>query len=53
MNHVPAEIYEDVLEESICMALPLTAITVVPSHEQVGQSDSKIRLSQTKTVTNV
>ena len=30
LNPVPAEIYEDVLEESICRALSLTGVNVVP-----------------------
>ena len=30
MNPVPAEIHEDVLEESICKALSLTGVNVVP-----------------------
>ena len=30
LNPVPAEIYEDVLEESICKALSLTRVNVVP-----------------------
>ena len=30
LNPVPAEIHEDVLEESICKALSLTGVNVVP-----------------------
>ena len=32
LNPVPAEIYEDVLEESICKALSLTGVNVVPEN---------------------
>ena len=34
MNPVPAEIHEDVLEESICKALPLIGVNVVPGDLQ-------------------
>ena len=30
LNPVPAEIHEDVLEDSICKALSLTEVNVVP-----------------------
>ena len=30
LNPVPADIHEDVLEDSICKALPLTRVNVVP-----------------------
>ena len=34
LNPVPAEIHEDVLEDSICKALSLTGINVVPEDLQ-------------------
>ena len=34
LNPVPAEIHEDVLEESICKALPLTGVNIVPEDLQ-------------------
>ena len=34
LNPVPAEIHEDVLEESICKALSLTVVNVVPEDLQ-------------------
>ena len=34
MNPVPAEIHEDVLEDSICKALSLTEVNVVPEDLQ-------------------
>ena len=34
MNPVPAEIHEDVLEDSICKALSLTGVNVVPEDLQ-------------------
>ena len=34
LNPVPAEIHEDVLEDSICKALPLTGVNVVPEDLQ-------------------
>ena len=34
LNPIPAEIYEDVLEDSICKALSLTGVNVVPEDLQ-------------------
>ena len=34
LNPVPAEIHEDVLEDSICKALSLTGVNVVPEDLQ-------------------
>ena len=34
LNRVPAEVYEDVLEDSICKALSLTRVNVVPEDWQ-------------------
>ena len=34
LNPVPAEIHEDVLEDSICKALSLTEVNVVPEDLQ-------------------
>ena len=42
LNPVPAEIHEDVFEASICKALSLTRVNVVPEDLHACQSDSKI-----------
>ena len=46
MNPVPAEIHEDVLEESVCKVLSLTGVNVVPEDlhacHRMKQSDGVI-----------
>ena len=60
LNPVPAEIHEDVLEDSICKALPLTGVNVVPEDLQachrMKRSDRvivKFKCRKAKTVINI
>ena len=41
LNPVPAEIHEDVLEDSICKALSLTGVNVVPEDLQACHQTKK------------
>ena len=60
LNAVPIEIHEDLLEESICRALSLTRVNVVPEDLQachrMKRSDRvivKFKCRKAKTVINI